>query len=123
MNKAELAGRTKAFALAVIRLVESLQRNRTCEVIGRQLLRSATSIGANYRSALRARSPADFLSKMGIVEEEADETLYWLELLEESGQAGSSQCRPLLDEGSQILSIIVASIRTLKSRKRTDHPG
>jgi four helix bundle protein len=73
--------RTKLFALGVIQLVESLPKERTAEVLGRQLLRSGTSIGSNYRSACRSRSIADFISKMGIVEEESDESLYWMELL------------------------------------------
>ena len=81
MNREEMKRRTKQFALRVIRLVESLPRGRTADVIGKQLLRSGTSVGANYRSACRAKSPADFISKMGIVEEEADESLYWMELL------------------------------------------
>jgi len=77
----DLKKRTKAFALRVIALVESLPRSRTANVIGNQLLRSGTSVGANYRSACRGRSPAEFVSKMGIVEEEADESLFWMELL------------------------------------------
>ena len=85
MTKDELKRRTRRFALDVIRLVDSLPRSKTTEVIGRQLLRSATSVGANYRAACRARSSADFVSKMGIVEEEADESMYWMELLVDSG--------------------------------------
>ncbi len=77
----DLKKRTKAFALRVIALVESLPRSRTANVIGNQLLRSGTSVGANYRSACRGRSTAEFISKMGIVEEEADESLFWMELL------------------------------------------
>ncbi len=81
----EMKKRTKAFALRVVRLVEVLPATRTADVIGKQLLRCGTSVGANYRAACRARSQADFISKMGIVEEEADETIYWIELLVESG--------------------------------------
>jgi four helix bundle protein len=80
----ELKGRTKAFALRSIRLIEALPKTRTADVIGRQLLRAATSVGANYRAACRARSPAEFAYKIGVVEEEADESAYWLELLVES---------------------------------------
>ena len=80
MTKDELKRRTRRFALEVIWLVDSLPRTRTTEIVGRQLLRSGTSVGANYRAACRARSPADFISKMGIVEEEADESIYWMEL-------------------------------------------
>ncbi len=85
MNSEKLKKRTKAFALRVIRLVESLPKGKTADVLGRQLLRCGTSVGANYRSACRARSTADFISMMGIVEEEADESIYWMELLIESG--------------------------------------
>jgi four helix bundle protein len=81
MNQEEMKQRTKLFALGIIQLVESLPKERTTEVLGRQLLRSGTSVGSNYRSACRAKSIADFISKMGIVEEEADESLYWMELL------------------------------------------
>ncbi len=77
----ELKQRTKAFSLQVVHLVEALPNTKTAEVMGRQLLRSATSVGANYRAACRARSQADFVSKIGVVEEEADESAYWLELL------------------------------------------
>jgi four helix bundle protein len=84
MNEAEFKERTKRLGLRVIDLVESLPKTKTAEVIGRQLLRSATSIGANYRAACRGKSTADVLAKLAIVEEEADETDYWLELLAES---------------------------------------
>jgi len=79
MNKEEMKRRTKEFALRVIRLTEALPKTQTAQVIGRQLLRSATSVAANYRAACRAKSTADFISKMGTVEEEADESLFWME--------------------------------------------
>ena len=85
MNKEEMKRRTKGFALRVIRLTEALPKTQTAQVIGRQLLRSATSVAANYRAACRAKSTADFISKMGTVEEEADESLFWMELLVEAG--------------------------------------
>lgn len=81
MKHDNLKGRTKQFALRIIRLVESLPKGRTSDVIGRQLLRSGTSVAANYRAACRARSTADFVAKMGIVEEETDESIFWMELL------------------------------------------
>ena len=81
MSEYDLKRRTKNFALAIIGLVDDLPKGRTAEVIGRQLLRSGTSVGANYRAACRAKSAADFIAKMGIVEEEADECIYWTELL------------------------------------------
>ncbi|HJY79528.1 MAG TPA: four helix bundle protein [Candidatus Binatia bacterium] len=106
--------RTKAFALRVIKLVEGLSRNRTTEVIGKQLLRCGTSVGANYRAACRAKSTADFIAKMGIVEEEADEVIYWLELLVETGLIGKNEVADLFDEANQLVSIIVSSIRTAR---------
>jgi four helix bundle protein len=84
MNADELRQRTRAFALRIIRLVEALPQTRSAEVIGKQLLRCGTSVGANYRASCRAKSQADFVAKMGIVEEEADESIYWMELLVES---------------------------------------
>ena len=87
MDEQEFKKRTKRIALDAIRLVNSLPRGRSADVIGRQLLRSATSIGANYRAACRAKSKADLIAKLVIVEEEADESLYWMELLVESGLA------------------------------------
>jgi four helix bundle protein len=116
MRGKELQDRTKAFALQVIRLVDSLPPNRTGEVIGRQLLRSATSVGANYRAACRARSPADFIAKMGIVEEEADECLYWMELLVEAGVVGGDRLKELMAETHELIAITVASIKTARVR-------
>lgn len=84
MNKEELKNRTKEFALRVIKLVNNLPKTQIGKIIGNQLLRSGTSVGANYRSALRARSQADFEYKLGLVEEEADESFYWMELIVES---------------------------------------
>ena len=118
MNKEVMKKRTKQFALRVIRLVESLPKGRTTEVLGHQLLRSGTSVGANYRSACRARSTADFISKMGIVEEEADESLFWMELLVESGIMKTVKLEPLLKEADELLAIAVSSIKTAKSRSR-----
>lgn len=86
MTQDEMKKRTGQFALRVIRLVESLPNNKVCNVLGHQLLRSATSVGANYRAACRARSTAEFIAKLGIVEEEGDESRYWIELLIESDQ-------------------------------------
>ena len=118
MDYENLKRRTKAFALQIIELVESLPKNKTCDVIGKQLLRSGTSVGANYRSACRAKSRADFISKMGNVEEETDETAYWLELLEESGHKSDDQLYVTLKEANEILSITIASIITAKKGKK-----
>src|SRR5438034_8907616 len=94
----DLKLRTKRFALDVIRFVESLPSDETSRILGRQLLRSGTSVGANYRAARRAKSSADFISKMGNVEEEADESAYWLELLVDSGKVKSVHAEPLTRE-------------------------
>jgi len=117
MNQEEMKQRTKLFALGVIQLVESLPKERTAEILGRQLLRSGTSVGSNYRSACRARSIADFISKMGIVEEEVDESLYWMELLIEAGMEVSVNMEALMKEAGEILAITVASIKTAKNKK------
>ncbi len=121
MNSEDFKKRTKAFALRVIRLVESLEKNRkssaTSGVIGRQLLRSGTSVGANYRAACRARSRADFISKMGIVEEECDESLYWMELLVESGLVKANRLASLMMEAEELLAMSVASINTSRFQK------
>jgi four helix bundle protein len=118
MNQEEMKRRTKQFALRVIRLVESLPKGRTADVLGRQLLRSGTSVGANYRAACRARSTADFISKMCIVEEEADESLFWMELLIESGIVKIEKLESLMKEADELLAITVASINTAKKRNR-----
>ena len=110
----QLTKRTKVFALRIIDLVQTLPKTRTAQVIGTQLLRSGTSIGANYRASCRARSRADFIAKMGIVEEEADESVYWLELLVESGLLEESSVQPLLTEANELVAMTVASINTAK---------
>ena len=116
-NSEALKDRTKRFALLVIRLCRSLPRTQEGTVITRQLLRSSTSVGANYRAVCRARSTADFVSKLGIVLEETDETLFWLELLVDSGVAQSDKTIPLVKEANELASIFVASLRTAKGVK------
>jgi four helix bundle protein len=118
MNQEEMKQRTKLFALGVIRLVESLPKERTAEVLGRQLLRSGTSVGSNYRSACRAKSIADFISKMGIVEEEVDESLYWMELFIEAGIEVGINMKALMREAGELLAITVASIKTARKNKK-----
>jgi four helix bundle protein len=117
MDKNDLRKRTKQFALRSIRLSEALPKSRTADVIGRQLLRCCTSVGANYRAACRAKSAADFIAKMGIVEEECDECIYWMELLIESGIVKENILKDLMDEADQLLAITVASIKTARGRK------
>ena len=114
MDSSELRMRTKRFALRIIRMVEALPRTRTCDVIGKQVLRSGTSVGANYRAACRAKSRADFISKMGNVEEECDETGYWMELLAESGQVKPARLKNLMEEANELLSITIASAKTAR---------
>ena len=118
MEQSYLKQRTKSFALEIIKLVESLPKGRTADVIGRQLLDAGTSVGANYRAACRARSPADFISKMGIVEEEADETIYWMELLIEAKLVQENDISPLLREANQILAMTVSSIKTARRKSK-----
>ena len=113
----DLRQRTKKFALRVIRLVESLPKTDTGRTLGRQLLRAGTSVGANYRSAARARSPADFIAKMGLVEEEADEVSYRIELLVESGMIKKEKLGPLMREAHELAAICVASAKTARKRR------
>src|ERR1041384_665192 len=119
MTRSEFVERTRQFALAVVQLVEELPAGRTGEVIGKQLLRSGTSVGANYRAACRARSRREFVAKMGIVEEEADESQFWLDLLIARGATDSVRARALREEASQIVAITVASIRTARRTPRS----
>jgi four helix bundle protein len=114
----DLRARTKQFALRVIKLVDSLPNGRAADVIGRQILRSATSVGANYRSAQRGRSKAEFCAKLGIVEEECDESSYWLELLTESGIVKQARLKDLMSEANEITAMVVASIRTARAQTR-----
>ena len=116
MKHENLKDRTKNFALRIIRMVEALPKSKTADVIGRQLLRSGTSVGANYRSACRAKSSADFIHKMSIVEEEADESLFWMELLIEGKLMHEQQIKELSAEAKELLAITIASIRTVKKR-------
>ena len=117
VNSEAMKSRTKQFALVVIRLCRTLPQNAEARVISRQLLRSATSVAANYRAVCRARSRADFTSKLGVVLEEADETLFWLELLVDAGFAQREQIGAPLNEANQLVSIFVASLRTAKGLK------
>jgi four helix bundle protein len=107
--------RKKKVALRVIHLVEALPKKQTADVIGKQLLRSATSIGANYRAACWGKSTADVIAKLCIVEEEADESLYWMELLIESGLVPANKLTSLMSEINEIVAMTVASIKTLRS--------
>lgn len=116
MNTNELKARTKEFALRVIRMSDALPKKMAAEVLGRQLVRSATSVAANYRSACRAKSRADFISKMGTVEEEADESALWLELIGDAEMMKRPRIVGLLDEANALTAIAVKSIRTARLR-------
>jgi four helix bundle protein len=115
MTKQELLQRTKSYALRVVKVVQALPRDDISRVLGRQLLRSGTSVGANYRAAGRARSAADFVGKLKIVEEESDESLYWMELLVESSILPQRRLAALMREGDEIVSIVVAAIKTMRT--------
>ena len=113
----DLKKRMRVFALHVIRLASGLPHDKVGDVIGRQLLKCGTSVGANYRAASRAKSQADFIAKMGIVEEESDESLYWLELLVEAGLIQRQKVAGLLAEADQFVAIAVASILTARKNR------
>ncbi len=116
MDKEEFKKRTRAFGLRAIRVVESLPKTQTGQILGRQLLRSGTSVGANYRAAVRGKSRADFISKLGTVEEECDESIYWMEMLVDARCIKAALVADLMEEGDQILAIVVASIKTARQR-------
>ena len=116
MNEELFKERTRDVALRAIRLAEAIPRNRTADVLARQLLRSATSIGANYRAACRSRSTADMISRLSIVEEEADETIYWMELIIDAGLTKPKRVEALRVEVHEIVAMTVASIKTLRTR-------
>jgi four helix bundle protein len=109
--------RTKKLAVEIIRQTQQLPRTPAADIIGRQLIRSGTSIGANYRAACRSKSTADMINKLKIVEEESDETEYWLELLVEAGFVSQNQIDHIYKETDEILAMTIASIKTLRNRK------
>jgi four helix bundle protein len=119
MNEEIFLQRTKKFGLAAIRLVSILPHGTAAEIMGKQLLRAATSVGANYRAACRAKSAADMIAKLKIVEEESDESVYWLELLAESGIIPSTETDALRKEGNEIVAMTSASIKTMRARSST----
>jgi four helix bundle protein len=118
MNEAEMKDRTKKFAKEVVKLCRKMPDNIEGRLIGNQIFRSGTSVAANYRAACRARSTADFISKLAIVEEEADETLFWLELITEMKIIDNKCTDFLMKENNEIIAIIVASIKTARKTKR-----
>jgi four helix bundle protein len=114
MTKDELKKRTKRFAIDIIRLVEELPNTKGGYTIGNQLVRSGTSVAANYRSACRSRSNADFISKITIVEEESDESLFWLELILEANLLQKDRLESLIREADELTAIFTASGKTAK---------
>ena len=110
----ELKKRTKAFAIRIVKLFRSLPKTEEARIIGRQVLRSGTSVAANYRAVCRARSKAEFISKIGVVVEEADETVFWLEMLIETKIVPAQKLSALLKEANELLAIFAASQRTAK---------
>ena len=114
MNKEELRNRTKAFALRILKLIRALPRDSAAKALSSQLVRSGTSVGANYRSCLRARSRAEWVSKINICLEEADESAYWLELISEDGMVKPSRVEPLLKEANELTAIFAAAIKTTR---------
>jgi four helix bundle protein len=113
---ADLKKRTKRFALGIIRLCRTMPRSEEARIVARQLPRAGTSVGANYRAACRARSRAEFVAKLGIVLEESDETVFWLELLMEAGIGNRSSVEPMMREADELTSIFVSSVCTAKGR-------
>lgn len=116
MNQQELKSRTKQFAVRVIKLSKSLKSDFVEQTIAKQILRSGTSVGANYRAACFAKSTNDFINKLKIVEEELDETIYWLEPLVETGILSEGKLKPLKNEAEELFKIITRSIKTSKQR-------
>jgi four helix bundle protein len=112
VDKQELLGRTKMFALRSLRLVDHLPRTMSGRAIGNQLVRSATSVGANYRAACRSRSRAEFAAKLGVVAEEADESVYWLELISEGKLLPETKVEDLLKEANELTAIFTSARRT-----------
>ncbi|PZR77239.1 MAG: four helix bundle protein [Chthoniobacterales bacterium] len=111
---ADFRQRTFQFGIRCVRLVESLPKSMSAQTIGKQLLRAAPSVGANYRAAIRGRSRADFVSRMGIVEEECDEALYWIDVLVELGIISPKRVEELRREADEIIAITVSSIKTAR---------
>jgi len=118
MNSTEMKSRTKEFAKQIIELCRALPNNREGRLIGNQVFKSGTSVAANYRAACRGRSKAEFVSKLGIVLEEGDETLFWLELINEMEICDENLVPLLMQECDEIVVIVVSSIKTAKQEKR-----
>src|SRR5438045_8495396 len=114
MDAEQMKARTRAFALRVIRLAESLPKTPTGNVVRNQMLRCGPSVGSNYRAACRGKSKPDFVAKLGIVAEEADESMFWIELLIDARMVKKARVSSLLEEAEEILSIVTSSIKTAR---------
>jgi len=119
----ELRARTKQFAIRIVRLFRSLPKNDEARIVGKQVLRAGTSVAANYRAVCRARSRAEFISKMGVAVEEADETVFWLEILVETGIIPRVRMEKLLAEANELLAILAASQRTARAGGKIQPPS
>ena len=118
MTREEVKSRTKGFANRVVKLCAALPAGWVAQTLGKQLLRSGISVGANYRAVCRAKSNADFINKLRIVEEECDESLFWMELLVENNLIKETKLRDLMNETNEILAIVVASAKTARTSGR-----
>lgn len=123
MTPQELKDRTKAFAVRCVAVAEALPKSRAGDVFGKQLLRSGSSVAANYRSACRAKSKADFVSKIGTAIEEADETIYWLEMIAAVGLVSDKKLAKLTQEGNELVAILTASSKTVQRAIRAAKNG
>lgn len=117
MTREEMKSRTKAYANRVVRVCAALPSNWIARTLGQQLLRCGTSVGANYRSVCRAKSTADFINKLRVVEEECDESLFWMKLLVDNNLVKVSRLRDLMGEGNELLAIVVASAKTARTSR------
>jgi len=119
MTREEMKKRTKTYANRVVKVCSALPNNWIAQTLGKQLLRSGTSVGANYRSVCRAKSNLDFINKLRIVEEECDESLFWMELLVDNNLIGAARLDQLMKEADEILAIVVSSAKTARSSRGT----
>ena len=117
MTREEMKSRTKAYANRVVQVCAALPANWIALTLGKQLLRSGTPVGANYRAVCRAKSTADFINKLRVVEEECDESLFWMEILVDNHLVKSSRLRDLMQEGNELLAIVVSSAKTARTSR------
>ena len=115
MTREEMRKRTKAYANRIVNLCISLPENWVARTLGKQLLRCGTSVGANYRAVCRAKSNSDFINKLRIVEEECDESLFWMELLVDNKLVKASRLRDLMNEADELMAIVVSSVKTART--------